>query len=64
MATMTGARAGDFAPGHSGVPPPRGVGRDGSGEGVHWATPISAWASMASAARRYSSAGQSSPRWR
>ena len=31
-------------------------------EDAHWATPICAWASMASAARRYSLANQSPPR--
>ena len=66
VATMTGARAAISAHVTSGVPPPRrrGSGRLCSCERVHWATPTSAWASMASAARRYSSASQSTLRCR
>ena len=65
MATMTGARAAIWAHVTSGVPPPASR-LEGQlvGERVHWATPTSAWASMASMARRYSSASQSTLRWR
>ena len=50
MATMTGALAAIWAQVTSGVPPPRRRGweRLRSCECVHWATPTSAWASMAS----------------
>ena len=61
MATMTGALAAISAHVTSGVPPPGAAleGEAASCECVHWATPTSAWASMASAARRYSSSSQS-----
>ena len=51
MATMTGARAAISAHVTSGVPPPRRRTSSGctSRERAHWATPTSAWASMASA---------------
>ena len=50
VATMTGARAAISAHVTSGVPPPGRRGSKGSSscECVHWATPTSAWASMAS----------------
>ena len=66
MATMTGAVAAISAHVTSGVPPPRRRGSERLRlcECVHWATPTSAWASMASMARRYSSASQSTLRWR
>ena len=59
MATMSGALAVSSAHVTSGVPAATspGLGLQ-SGERVHWATPTSAWASMASMARRYSSASQ------
>ena len=65
MATMTGARAAISAHVTSGVPPLGVVaGKELSGQRVHWATPTSAWASMTSEARRYSSASHSMSRWR
>ena len=66
VATMTGARAAISAQVTSGVPPPRraDLERLHACQCVHWATPTSAWASMASEARRYSSASQSTLRCR
>ena len=64
MATITGARVAISDHVTSGVTPPgrRGSGPCACASRVHRATPTSAWASMASVARRYSSSSQSTLR--
>ena len=64
--TLGNLDPGDLGPRASGatVEPMVGLVDGGKGERAHRGIPTVAWASMASAARRYSLANQSPPRWR